>query len=352
MLKLQKFIQENSDWKEKLSNAPYYIDIKKDGDFYLFSYNQLFSDFSILLVRECRGIILDKYFVPVCVPFFKFFNVQEKNADFIDWKSAKVQQKVDGSIMKLWFYNGTWRISTNGVINAFNCELPVTDSNFHNFGELFTSVFPSYLYTALNKGYTYIFELVSIYNKVVITYPETKLYHIGTRDNHTLEELDVEIGIEKPEQYALSSLDECLEATSQMSFNEEGYVVVDVNYNRVKIKSGAYVVAHHLRNNGVVTKSRILDMIRTNEKDEFLAYYPEYRGMFSDMERKINNIIEIMERDWSTIPSYNNRRDLAIWANSTSFPSAMYSMADLKVDSFTTWIFNQSNDRILKMIGE
>jgi hypothetical protein len=137
-----------------------------------------------------------------------------------------------------------------------------------------------------------------------------------------------------------------------MSFNEEGYVVVDANYNRVKIKSRAYVVAHHLRNNGVVTKSRILDMIRTNEKDEFLAYYPEYRGMFSDIERKINNVIEVMEKDWSTIPSYNNRRDLAIWANSTSFPSAMYSMADLKVDSFTTWIFNQSNDRILKIIGE
>jgi len=29
-------------------------------------------------------------------------------ADTIDWSAARVQEKVDGSLIKVWYYNGEW----------------------------------------------------------------------------------------------------------------------------------------------------------------------------------------------------------------------------------------------------
>src|SRR5690606_13664662 len=183
------------------------------------------------------------------------------NAVDIDWSTARVLEKLDGSLAKLWYHNGGWHVSTNGTINAHNAELPMsivdpqTGYRIDNYYDLFRLA----LWTAdinygefkskLDTDYTYMFELVSPYNRVVIPYTETKLYHIGSRNNKTLKEEELDIGIEKPKEYSLSTLEDCLWATERMLFSEEGYVVVDNQYNRVKIKSPNYVAAHHLKNN-------------------------------------------------------------------------------------------------------
>jgi hypothetical protein len=112
--------------KELLGKHPYFVGIKEDDKNYVsFIYSNK-SNFKNPVVRECRGIIL--YFinsslssssleiVPVCVPFFKFGNFHERYVPEIDWPSAKVTEKLDGSIMKLWFHNSEWHISFNACI--------------------------------------------------------------------------------------------------------------------------------------------------------------------------------------------------------------------------------------------
>jgi len=79
----------------------------------------------------------------------------------------------------------------------------------------------------LNKGFTYMFELTSPQNRVVVQYHETKLWHIGNRDNKTLLECKVDIGIPKPREFALGTLEECIESAKQLDHKEEGYVIVD-----------------------------------------------------------------------------------------------------------------------------
>ena len=91
----------------------------------MFKYNQIESDFEYQLVREARGIILrEKVWKVVCRPFDKFFNYGEQFSDvrLIDWEHVYVQQKVDGSLIKIWYDFGRWHISTNGSIDAFKAE--------------------------------------------------------------------------------------------------------------------------------------------------------------------------------------------------------------------------------------
>lgn len=300
---LIQYIQENDNWESDLQKEPYNLFVRTSDDFpslRLFTYNQIKSDMTNPLVKTCRGIIVDIATLEiVCHPFDKFFNYNDPRTDSIDWSTARIQEKIDGSIMKLYWYNDAWQIATNGTINAMNTDLPTPAPNgVTSFGQLFNIAFGNIHARALglNKEYTYIFELVSPYNRVVVPHTEPKLYHIGTRVNATGEELDVAIGFDKPKQYAFQSFDEMVAAAEALPFDEEGYVVVDANWHRAKVKSPAYLQVHHLADNGNVSKDRILTLIRTGEDTEFLNYYPEYNEIFDEVRTQWNAHLAAVER--------------------------------------------------------
>ena len=102
-LNIQKFIEQHPDWEQLLSEKPYCLNITKDTfngqNLVMFKYNQIDSDFSIPLVKEARGLILDADTNEIIsFPFTKFFNFGETNAAEIDWKSASILKKVDGCV--------------------------------------------------------------------------------------------------------------------------------------------------------------------------------------------------------------------------------------------------------------
>ena len=290
-MKVLDLMNNNLDWEEVLSNPPYSITIKKDAGYILLKYNQFLSDFSNLIVRECRGSIFylrdDGLYECVCRAFDKFGNYGEKYADEIDWSSAQVQEKVDGSLIKVFYHNGSWHIATNGTINAYNCIVYKEDKETNKtYGSIFNFALRGHLnqfFESLNKDYTYMFELVSPYTKLVVEYPDTALYYLSRRNIHTMEEDNArpeafeEFGILFPKTYSLKTLEDCLAYVKTMDKNEEGFVVKDAAFHRIKIKSPEYLLAFRSKNNGVLSTKRIVKMIREESIDDLLAYCPEYK---------------------------------------------------------------------------
>ena len=284
-LELRDFILSHDNWEELLTADPYNLKISRDGDYIMFKYNQIASDFNIPLVREARGIILDeKNWDCACHPFNKFGNYGESYCPNIDWNTASVQEKIDGSLIKFWYYYG-WHISTNGTIDAFKAEL--NNVKYQNFGQLVIDaihkIFPDehQFFKLLDPNCTYMFELVSPYNRVVIPYEETKLYFLGMRDMEdgnewNPEDSDVSYFFQVPKHYNLYSLEDVQKAASKLQWDEEGYVVCDGNFNRVKIKSPQYVMAHYARNNSVITTDRLVQIVLDGEQEEFLTYASDY----------------------------------------------------------------------------
>ena len=93
MLKVQELIKNNKDWRDALSNAPYHLVISEKEmygrNLVCLKYNQIESDFSQEIVRECRGLILDSDTADiVCYPFYKFFNYGEANHLWSDHNDA------------------------------------------------------------------------------------------------------------------------------------------------------------------------------------------------------------------------------------------------------------------------
>jgi hypothetical protein len=356
MLYLLDFIKQNSDWEQKLSKKPYCITIKRKDNFIMFNYSQIDSDFYNPLVRECRGIILDDKFNPVCVPFFKFGNYGEGYVDSIDWDSARVQEKIDGSLIKVWNYNGEWHVSTNGTIDAKDAEISNDLSPYETFYDLFVAAAQNSNLNInnLDINYTWMFELISPYNRVVVPYTVTELRHIGTRYNETLKECDIDIGVKKPKTYGFKSLEECISMACNLPFSEEGYVVVDSNWCRNKIKSPAYVAAHHLKNNGIVTKSRIVALIRQGEQEEFLNYYPEFKEHIENVLDKMMEFCSDMNwcMETATIDmKFENRKRFAEFATTTRCPAMMFNWFDNKCESAEKWLWDQTDDKIVQWIG-
>ena len=363
MFKLIDFIQKHRDtWQHDLQEKPYCLSISNEGNFYLFKYSQIDSDFHNPVVRESRGIILwisGSDVIPACVPFSKFGNYGEDYADSIDWSTARVQEKVDGSIIKLWNWEGQWHVSTNGTINAFNAELP-GGLIFKNFGELFMEAAQKaiLIFDELDPRFTYIFELVSPYNRVVVPYEDVSIYHIGTRSNETGREFDMNIQVKIPAEYPLQTLEDCVEVAKTFPYSQEGFVVVDGDWNRVKIKSPAYVAAHHVVNNHVVTNARILNLVLTGEQQEFLTYFPEYEKSVSAVEKGLWNYVIWAEKMIAVAreKNFETKKDFALWIsgdiNAKHFSDLLFIWWDGKLKtSVREWVMGLAPEKILQKIG-
>lgn len=295
-LELRDFILSHENWEELLTTDPYNLKISRDGDYIMFKYNQISSDFTIPMVREARGIIFrESDWGCVCEKFTKFGNYGESYCPDIDWATASVQEKVDGSLIGMFYDNG-WHICTNGTIDAFKAEL--NDVKYPTFGALVEDAMPiswgEWEETADPKC-TYMFELVSPYNRVVIPYEETKLYFLGMRDMEdgrewNPEDSDMSHAFEMPKRYPLHSLEDVQKAANALPWDQEGYVVCDKNFNRVKIKSPQYVMAHYARNNGVVNTERLVQIVLDGEQEEFLTYASDYADELKKVEETMYEI--------------------------------------------------------------
>lgn len=285
------FCSAHENWEELLAAEPYYLKIKEDGPYVIFNYDQIRSDFNRTLVREARGIIFRKgqWENPVCWPFTKFGNFGQSWVEDINWDTAFVSEKVDGSLMKVW-WDGEWNISTNGTIDAFKAELG--DVRMRNFGEYFINTLLQHynnateFYNTLDEDKTYMFELVGPYNRVVIPYEQSDLYFLGARNKYTGEEFNCSpltacaLGMGRfklPKQYPFNTLEHCIKVTENFPWDAEGVVACDARFNRVKIKSPAYVMAHFARNNNVINRKHLINVILTNEVEEFLCYAADYK---------------------------------------------------------------------------
>lgn len=266
---LLEFIQENQNWEELLEEK--HIKIRREGDLALFKYGTK-ADFSDEIVRNCRGHIIDlvnmKY---VCRPFLKFGNYYESYVPEIDWKTAQIQEKIDGSIVKLWFYDGAWRWSSNSVIEAEDCSLNGGDFTMHwliHNAENYKDI----PFDKLDKDCTYIFELVSPYNRIVIDYPKTYLYHLGTISNSSGQEYVVDIGIEQPKRYEIAnrSLESVLQKAKEFDTLREGFVVCDGSFNRIKVKTEEYLELHYSMTNKLGEKEA-LEILQANDEEAMHA---------------------------------------------------------------------------------
>ena len=308
----------------------------------LLKYDQIESPMSERAVCECRGIVLDSLdgYRVVAYPFLKFWNAKETLAAEIDWKKATVLEKLDGSLISLWCYNDEFNVSTSGCPDGTN---QINDIGI-TFGELFWKCFNEQGLDIKNfdKGFTYMFELTSPYNRVVVDHKVSKITLIGIRDPFLREwGVDGDYGlslVKNPDHivksYSLASLEDCLSAAAKMNpLQHEGFVAVGYerdamgNFPRQKIKSPSYVALHHMKDSCGLSK--LADVIRQGEYQEMsiaIKTYPELEARFLELVQRYNNIVEMCNNQFDDIKHIENQKDFALLACKTTYSTVLFTM--------------------------
>lgn len=366
-MKILELMNSDKNWENKIKKSPYNIEVKWDGCYCILKYDMIRSDFNLDEVKEARGSIfklIDNEWKCVCRAMDKFGNFSESYAATpkINWEySVSIQEKLDGSLIKLWCDNGLWNVSTNGSINAFTASCG--DSTF---GDVFYSIVQEHttirnFFSYLNPTYTYWFELVHpIYNPIVVRYKEAAIYYLGCRNMETMEEseicattlgkdrniLDEFKWVKVPHKFEYSTLDECLEAAHKMGEDEEGYVVCayrqmeNDSFLRIKVKGNEYLKRHKLRGNGPLTVVRIISLWQQDILDDFVAYFPENIPLVEETIEKIKDLCEKADIVYDTIKGwYKKRSEFAFHVESYVKPirSYLFARLDNKVDCASTY---------------
>lgn len=335
MLKIQKYLLQNS--LEKLTEE-FAIKVKRHSKYpnlVGLVYCQIDSPKLHPIVRECRGLILDEAnnWKVVAYPFFRFFNYGEEGADEIDWTTATTYIKLDGSLLYFFYYNNEWLVATKGSPDASG---GVSDFGF-TFSELAWDVFNKEGYSTDNffKTHTYCFELTTPYNKVVVPHNECKLTLLAVRDNITLKEFSLSIfnhNFKLVQSFSLNSWQSILATLKTLEGqHNEGFVVCDGNFNRVKVKHPTYVALSHLREG--LSKRRLLEIIKNNEGDEFITYFPELRDFYNELKEKYTNLINSIETSWNQYKHIENQKDFALSVKDLQYKGILFNLKKGRVTS-------------------
>jgi hypothetical protein len=343
----------------------------------LLKYDQLVSPTLMGLpeMQDCRGLVLEKgTWKVMSLAFRKFFNSQEGNAAKIDWNTASFLEKLDGTLIQVYWdwHKNTWFAGTTGTAEGegevnnkmgttFNDLFWDTVNNKYNFNECL-----------LNKDIIYVFELTTPYNIVVKPHGESSATILTVRNRETLLEISgkalemVSLSLDIPlvKKFDLNAKDvgALLRTFEGMPWSEEGYVVVDGNFNRVKVKNPAYLAVHHLK--GKTAEHNILTIVKTNEIEEFASTFPERKEELLRLKENYDLLTAKLNLVWDELklsrPKNITKGEQKKYAsavfsackkyNVETFSGMYFGLAQYKVNSIEEFLMDYDDKLLYKML--
>ena len=339
-----------------------------NDNLYLITYDREKSDFTLPFMKQCRGTILEKGTNKiVCYTFdkgldfeFSDYDLNDKEMQLkvvggedLDWNSCQVEESVDGTQIRLFYYDGKWCKATTRCSDAYRAYW----YSDRSFGDLFDEAaeLGGFNYDALDKSCCYSFVLCHPENRIVVRYDKPYLVHVVTRKMDTFEEVTEThsvVGALRPKVYTKFSTPWELVnyAHIQTDCNLEGYMVhcvseVDgvVTHQRMKIISAAYLAVKELRGNGNNLFFRYLELRQAGLLTSFNQYFPEFTDQFKAYEINILNIAREIKSQYINKFVYRSIKE-ADW----HYRPLVYKLHGeyLKKHEPTTM------DKVLKYLGE
>jgi len=274
----------------------------------ILNYDQIESPKTHPIVRDCRALTLEKdTWKVIGRSFRRFFNwgeLQDEMTQF-DFSDFKVDSKEDGSLIVGFFYDDKWHFNTRASFGY--STLQFTNFTWHDvICQAVNKKSLDEVGDGLNPEWSYVFELVSPYNKVVRQYKEPAMYLLAAFHNESgremtiseLNEVAEKMGCNTPQQFCFSSIEEIISYLNKIGESDptfEGVVIRDCNGMRYKVKNPTYLSLHRMRGEGdnLYNPKHQIAIILAGEFDEILTYFPE----MEDTLMLHSNMVEIAYRE-------------------------------------------------------
>lgn len=218
------------------------------------------------ITLNCRGTVFNSngYLISKTLP--KFFNYEENKTNLPEeYKNTTIFEKLDGSYIQLFYYEGEWVVTSKG---SFISEQSIWAEHILN------NQYPEY--QNLDKNLSFVFELIKQENRIVVDYGGIEdLILIGVFDNGREYDInDYSNLFNVVEHYKSNDFSYIRLKDDPENDNREGFVVKFNNGERCKIKFSEYKRLH-----AIVTQTTsydIWEILRTGgDFDEILERVPD-----------------------------------------------------------------------------
>lgn len=334
MLEVQKYLQNHTidDLEEEFG-----ILTKRYTDRVVLNYRIDSKPKYHPIVQECRGLILSlPNFNVLSRSFDRFYNYQEGDAhEEFDWNNCKVCPKLDGSLINYYYDGYKWVFATRGTAYAEG-----TTEFGDSFHSLIEEAVKDYSFKSnLDPENTYIFELTSPFNRVVVQYTDVKLTLLAVRNKYSGVHVDYDIlgsvfpyifpaecGIELVKSFDFNNPDDIIDfVESKKATDQEGVVAFDnCTQQRIKIKSSEYVALHHLR--GEFSKKSFITLLLKGEEGEFLSYFPEYKDKIAPFINRFEELKQSVTDTYDKYKHIENQKEFALKVKDLPYSGFVFSM--------------------------
>ena len=357
-LELVKFLR-NGGKPEELTEK-YAIKVARHGKFpnlLLFKYNQIDSPMGEQIVQESRGIVLDSTdsWRVICYAYKKFFNRGEGHAAPIDIATAKIMDKLDGSIMTIYRYANDWHVASSGMPDAAGTVNTLLGDM--SFAQLFWKTWADLRYSLPNTkdNRNYSFEMITPYNRIICVYKQPQIVLHGVRDLDTLQELEPERiakqnGWECVKSYKMNSLDDVVALANTLNpIDNEGFVACDAQFRRVKIKSPQYVALAHIKEG--MSLRRMIEIVRANESEEYLVHFPEFKALHYEIKGKLDVFAEEIEETYAAHKDIAVQKDFALAVCKKPYAGILFALRKGDFPSVKQALQATHIDKLAELLG-
>ena len=329
------FKKYNWNWNES-EDLFKNMTFKNKGDMWLYNYGDgHFVDKNHPVIMKCRGLVVREDGKVLNYPFERFFNDFEDEKSELDWNSACIQEKVDGSLICVFWNGEGWEITTRRTFYPL-------DIAYVNFSDLFKKHFDSF--HLLSRDVCYVFEIITEKNRIVKWYDKEMVYLLGARrlynfneiDNSELREIASRLAVYSPRTYEASNFEQCRKLFDDFKDDDEGLVVVDKNFNRVKVKQESYFKLSRIK---MLKEQDLFDYILgvSEVDEEYLNKCPEVTEKINEMGLEWYKIKKRVLDVFREIKEKPTRKEFALEAIKYPFKPMLFSMKDGKETTNLKW---------------
>jgi len=129
---------------------------------------------------------------------------------------------------------------------------------------------------------------------------------------------------------------------------QEGYVVIDKHWNRVKIKHPGYVALHHMRS--AFSLRYAVELVRKGDIDEIIAYFPEWKELLLSIRSKYETMIADIYNVYGSIKDITDQKEFAVKAGEYAFAGILFWLRSGKFKTVQEGLNQMHIDRLIRLL--
>lgn len=150
--------------------------------------------------------------------------------------------------------------------------------------------------------------------------------------------------------FPLQSVDDILASFATLNpLAQEGYVVCDAAFRRIKVKHPGYVALHHAKDG--LSMRAFVEIAKSGEVPEVIAAFPELKPQLDDVRARYDALVAATEADFAEHRHRTPKKEFALAVKGRPHSAALFYLYDGKAHSAREFYASRTADQLMPLLG-